>query len=146
MDQSLFMSRPWSPTGDAPKGNGDVEARNVTATTDPVANGRCAERQWRHEEGPTSAIRVAESPTGDAPKGNGDSTKVTIRLWYELCRQRAMRRKAMETATGADSVTNGLAVANGRCAERQWRHECECHISKFDFLSPTGDAPKGNGD
>lgn len=36
-----------------------------------------------------------------------------------------------------------LAVANGRCAERQWRLERRVRLQMREIVSPTGDAPKG---
>ena len=88
-----------------------------------------------------------------------------------ICRQRAMRRKAMETSNTAVTLVPIIGVANGRCAERQWRHVVPAAHPGQHFLvangrcaerqwrrkadgtneallkeSPTGDAPKGNGD
>jgi hypothetical protein len=37
-----------------------------------------------------------------------------------------------------------LAVANGRCAERQWRLVGQVADVRNDDWSPTGDVPKGN--
>ena len=111
-----------------------------------VANGRRAERQWRRVAGDHVDGEILVSPTGDAPKGNGDPK-----------------------SSGAFSVPT--AVANGRRAERQWRHPYLSRVQSPELgrqratrrkametrrdknincfqcpRSPTGDAPKGNGD
>ena len=111
------------------------------------------------------------SPTGDAPKGNGDMDCWQRAINGKLCRQRATRRKAMETygrhyaKSPQHTVANGRraerqwrrrlpaqsrhihrVVANGRRAERQWRPRQTSPRPSRCSLSPTGDAPKGNGD
>ena len=87
-----------------------------------VANGRCAERQWRLDAKRKIMSEWSRSPTGDGPKGNGDSTILSY-----------------------DSTQVSL-VANGRCAERQWRLIASIMFRPSYLASPTGDAPKGNGD
>ena len=57
-----------------------------------------------------------------------------------------MRRKAMETGREYVLYGFGFDVANGRCAERQWRQKTRLPFFGVVTTSPTGDAPKGNGD
>ena len=57
-----------------------------------------------------------------------------------------MRRKAMETRGDTCDQEPLTPVANGRCAERQWRLGNRYVYLGVYLGSPTGDAPKGNGD
>ncbi len=128
---TVQMPLSWSPTGDAPKGNGDLPLGGLTNNRTPL------------------------SPTGDAPKGNGDKDCFVELIYAAQGRQRATRRKAMETRTDFNSifvfiasptgdapkgngdpdprlVTGGAInpVANGRRAERQWRQRCRIAMGR----------------
>ena len=113
---------PPSPTGDAPKGNGDSFKQRGIPLVCP----------W--------------SPTGDAPKGNGDSLPDNLTEASTSSRQRATRRKAMET-TQTNIYRTGQLGRQRATRRKAMETPVPMNLApRASLESPTGDAPKGNGD
>ncbi len=166
-----FKPQLMSPTGDAPKGNGDLNSLTAGVLSSvPSPTGDAPKGNGDFASSRVTLPNVATSPTGDAPKGNGDVSAEADRQAEDfVANGRHAERQWRHGRSGGGSVLRG-GVANGRRAERQWRHRTAIPTMSESGVangrraerqwrlgrlvsettpyrrSPTGDAPKGNGD